>query len=109
MANRYAPLALHVGPNPMPYNYNQRIKQFGADGDLTAQQHGDQFQDFTDLGEVDEDDVKMRLFAQSIKGVVKKWFKALTPGSIVNSRVFEQMFFRQMGREENFCTNAHIV
>ena len=43
MANSYAPLALHVGLNPMPYNYNQRIKQFGADGDLTTQQHVDWF------------------------------------------------------------------
>ena len=29
MANIYAPLALPVALNPMPNNYNQRIKQFG--------------------------------------------------------------------------------
>ena len=34
----------------------------------------------------------MRLSSQSLKGVVKKWFRSLTPESIVNSRVFEQMF-----------------
>ena len=76
----------------MPDSYNQRIKQFGADGDLTAQQRVDWFQDFTCLKEVDEDDVKMILFVQSLKGVVKKWFRSLTLGSIGNSRVFEQMF-----------------
>ena len=92
MVNIYVPLALPDVLNPMLDNYNQRIKKFGADGDLTAQQHVHWFQDFTVLEEVDEDDVKMRLFAQSLKGVVKKWFRALTPGSIVNSRVLEQMF-----------------
>ena len=58
MANRYAPLALPVVLNPMPNNYNQRIKQFGADGDLTAQQHANWFQYFIDLEEVDEEMLK---------------------------------------------------
>ena len=34
----------------------------------------------------------MRLFAQSIKGEVRKWFRSLTPRSIVNSQRFEQIF-----------------
>ena len=92
MANRYAPLVILLVLNPMPDSYNQRIKQFGENGDLTALQHVDWFQDFTDLEEVDEDDVKMRLFSQSLKGVVRKWFRVLTLGIIPNSRVFEQMF-----------------
>ena len=77
MANRYAPLALLGVLNPMPDNYNQRIKQFGVEGDFTAKQRVDWFQDFVDLEEVDEEDVKMRLFAQSPKGEVNKWFRAL--------------------------------
>ena len=63
MANKYIPLALPDVLNPMPDSYNQRIKQFGKDDDLTTQQHVDWFQDFTDLYEVYEDDVKMRLSA----------------------------------------------
>lgn len=102
MANRYAPLALPAALNPMPDSYNQRIKQFGASGDLTAQQHVDWFQDFTDLEEVDEDDVKMRLFAQSLKHVVKKWFRSLIPGSIGNSRFFEQMFLDRWEEKKIF-------
>ena len=102
MANIYCPLALPTSLNPMPDSYNQRIKQFGEDGDLTAQQHVDWFQDFVDLEEVDEDDVKMRLFAQSLKGEVKKWFRALTPRSIVNSRIFEQMFLDRWEEKKNY-------
>lgn len=102
MANRYAPLALLAALHPIPYCYNHRIKQFGADGDLTAQQHVDWFQDFTNLEEVDENNVKMRLFSQSLKGVVKKWFRSLTPGSIANSRVFEQMVLDRWEEKKNF-------
>ena len=102
MDSRYAPLSLPVVLNPMPDNYNQRIKQFGAEGDFTAQQHVDWFQDFVDLEEVDEEDVKMRLFSQSLKGEVKKWFKYLTVRSIVNSRIFEQMFLDRREEKKNF-------
>ena len=37
MANKYAHLVLLASLNPILDNYNQRIKQFGAEGDFTAQ------------------------------------------------------------------------
>ena len=37
-----------------------------------------------DLQEVDEADVKMRLFTHSLGGDVKKWFRGLPVGSITN-------------------------
>ena len=46
------------------------------------------FEDFVDLEEVDYADVKMRLFAQSLSGEVKKWFKDLLDGSILNFQAF---------------------
>ena len=102
MANIYSPLTLLSALNPMLDCYNQRIKQFGADGDLTSQQHVDWFQDFKDIEEVDEDDVKMRLFSQILKGVVNKWFRALTPGSISNYRVFKHMFLDRWEEKKNY-------
>ena len=44
----------------------------------------------------------MILFAQSLKGEVKKWFRALTPRSIVNSRVFEQFFLDKWEEKKNY-------
>ena len=35
----------------------------------------DRFQNFIDLEEVDHDDAKMKLFAQSLSGEEKRWFK----------------------------------
>ncbi len=40
--------------------------------------------DFTDLEEVDDDDVKLRLSAQSLAGEVRKWYRGLATGSIAN-------------------------
>jgi hypothetical protein len=44
----------------------------------------------------------MRLFAQSLKGEVKKWFRALTPRSIVNSQRFEKKKFDRWEENKNF-------
>ena len=65
MDYRYAPLVLPTQLHDLPRAYSQRIRTFGAEGDITARQHLDKFNDFCDLEEVDYEDAKMRLFAQS--------------------------------------------
>ena len=71
MADRYAPLALPANLHDLAQGYAQRLKQFGAEGGITAQQHLDRFLDFCDLEEVDYEYIKMRLFAQSLAGEFK--------------------------------------
>ena len=39
-------------------------------------------EDSFDYMEIDDETVKMRIFAQSLGGEVKKWFKGLPPNSI---------------------------
>ena len=77
MANRYAPLVLPPNLHDLPQGYAQCLKQFGAEGDVTSQQHFYRFLDFCDLEEIDYEDVRMRLFSQSLSGEVKKWFRVL--------------------------------
>ena len=72
----------------MPDNYAQRIRQFGDEGDIIAQQHLDRFLDFIDLEDVDHEDVKMRLFAQIFSGDVKKWFRGLQANNVVDYQAF---------------------
>ena len=57
MANRFAPLALPTNLHDLPQGYAQRLKQFGAEGDITAQHHMDRFLYFCDLEEIDYEDV----------------------------------------------------
>jgi hypothetical protein len=92
MVARYAPLVLAAPLHNMPQDYQTMIPQFDGTGSLNAQQHVDKMNDFFDLQEVDEEDVQMRLFAQSLTGDVKKWFKALPSTSIVDIVAFHQSF-----------------
>jgi hypothetical protein len=51
--------------------------------------------DYFDLQEVDEVDIQMRLFAQSLTGEVKKWFKALPAASIPDLVAFHRIFLER--------------
>jgi hypothetical protein len=57
--------------------------------------------DYLDLQEVDEVDVQMRLFAQSLTGDVKKWFKALPAASIPDLVAFQRSFLDRWEVKKN--------
>ena len=57
MAARFAPLALHVVLHDLPQNYAQKNPFYDGDGNFTAIQHVDRFDDYLDLELVDEDDI----------------------------------------------------
>ena len=89
MAARFAPLRLPILLHDLPQNYSQIISLFDGEGDITAKQHVAKFEDFIELEKVDYLDVKMRLFAQSLSGEAKKWFKDLPNGSIINFQAWD--------------------
>ena len=64
-------------------------------GNVSAKYHVGKFDDFIDLEEVDDGDVKMRLFAQSLSGEAKKWYKDLQPRSIPNFFGFQTAFLER--------------
>ena len=101
MENKFAPLVVPTNLHDLSQGYAQRLKQFGVEGDITAQQHLDIFLDFCDLEEIDYEYVKMRLFAQSLSGEVKKWFRVLPPNSIIDSQHFENMFLNRWEEKKN--------
>ena len=102
MATKFKPLTLNAQLHDLPQNYAQRIRCFGAvEGDVTIQQHLDRFNDFIDLEEVDYEDVKMRLFAQSLSGEVNKWFRVLPLGITIDSQQFENMFLNRWEEKKN--------
>ena len=101
MAARFAPLALPAQLHDLPLGYSQRIRTYGAEGDVSAQQHIIRFNDFCDLEEVDHEDAKMRLFAQSLTSEVKEWFRGLPAGSIHSFHEFETIFLGKWERKKN--------
>jgi hypothetical protein len=70
MAIRFSPLSLPSQLHDLPRNYNQRIKLYDVEENVSAQKYLDWFNDFVDLEEVDYEDAKMKLFAQSLVGEV---------------------------------------
>ena len=78
-----------------------RLPQFNATGPLSAQQYVDKMNDYYDLHEVDEADVQMRLFAQSLTGDVKKWYKGLRAASILDLTAFQRSFLDRWEVKKN--------
>jgi hypothetical protein len=101
MAARYAPLVLAVMLHAMPQDYQTRLPHFDATGPLNAQQHVDKMNDYFDLQEVDEADVQMRLFAQSLTGDIKKWYKYLPTASVPNLVMFQRIFLDRWEVKKN--------
>ena len=95
MAVRFAPLRLPTILHDLPQNYSQRIYLFDVEGGITAKQHVAKFEDFVDLEEVDYMDVKMRLFAQSLSGEAKKWFKYFPVAYILTFKAFQNAFLER--------------
>jgi hypothetical protein len=57
--------------------------------------------DLFDLQEVDEEDVKMCFFSQSLNGEVRKWFKALPTASLNEITAFHQYFLNRWEFKKN--------
>jgi hypothetical protein len=101
MVAKYAPLVL-VGPlHNIPQDYQTRLSQFDGIGPLNAQQHVDKMNDYFDLQEVDEADVQMRLFVQSLTGDIKKWYKGLRAASVVDLVAFQRSFLDRWEVKKN--------
>jgi hypothetical protein len=50
--------------------------------DITAEEHLVAFYSYADNQNIENEDVWMRVFVQSLFGEARKWFRGLAPGSI---------------------------
>jgi hypothetical protein len=101
MVARYGSLVLAAHLHAMPQDYQMRLPQFDGIGPMNSQQHVDKMNDYFDLHEVDEADVQMRLFAQSLTGDVKKWYKGLRSASILELIAFQRRFLNRWEVKKN--------
>ena len=83
--DRYKPLYFPPFLHDLPVNYINNFLRFdGENANITTEKHIQSLEDFLDLFEVEDDDVCIRMFALSLGGKVKDWFKNLPAASIRN-------------------------
>jgi hypothetical protein len=103
VAARYAPLILPQPMNPLPAgDYLKYMPKFTGEEDITAEEHLVAFYSYADNLNIENEDVWMRVFVQSLDGEVRKWFRGLTPGSIAGIEALDNAFLRQWGDKKDF-------
>jgi ribonuclease HI len=103
VAARYAPLVLPHPMNPLPAgDYLKYMPKFTGEGDITAEEHLAAFYSYVDNLNIENEDVWMRVFVQSLDGEVRKWFRGLAPGSIAGIEALDNVFLRQWGDRKDY-------
>ena len=89
MANKFTHICPHVVLHNLPLGYSTRLRKFYGERGYSTEKHLGWFSDWVDLEEVDHDDVKVRLFSQTLAGEVTKWYKILVDDSIMSYKSFK--------------------
>jgi hypothetical protein len=101
VAARYAPLVFPVPLHDLPENYIKNLPKFTREGDLTAAEHINFFDQFADILGIEHEDVYSRLLVQTFKGQVRTWFRSLPTTSILSYDALEYAFLRQWGERKD--------
>jgi len=98
IAARYTPLVLPHPLHEFPTNdYMKYLPKFNGEGEKTVEEHITDLYGFANNFGIEQQDVWMRLFAQSLEGEVQKWFRALQANSIPNILAFDVLFLMKWG------------
>jgi hypothetical protein len=101
VAVRYAPLVLPAHLHDLPDNYIKNLPKFTGEGDLTAAEHINFFDQFADICGIEHEDVYSRLLVQTFEGQVRTWFRSLPAASIRTYNALEDAFLRQWGERKD--------
>ena len=101
MANRYAPLQLPRNPRAIAQDYQSKITYFDGTGSYIAQQHTKKMQDYFENYEIDDNDVRMKFFVQSLTGDVKTWFRELPINTIADPDALYQTFLNRWEKKKD--------
>jgi ribonuclease HI len=101
VAARYAPLVLPAQLHDLPDNYIKNLPKFTGEGDLTAIEHINFFDQFADICGIEHEDVYSRLLVQTFEGQVRTWFRSLPAASIPTYDALEDAFLKQWGERKD--------
>jgi glycosidase len=103
VAARYSLLLLPHPMNALPAgDYLKYMPKFTGEEDTTVEEHLATFYSYADNLNIENEDVWMRVFVQSLDGEVRKWFRGLIPGSIARIEALHDVFLRQWGDKRDF-------
>lgn len=90
--NKYATLDLPQPLREMPQDYLKHLPRFNGEDDNMAQSHNKTSNAFVENINVEQLDVVMRLFVQSLNGEARKWFTSMPNSSITTWEKLENSF-----------------
>jgi hypothetical protein len=103
VASRYTPLVLPQPMNPLLVgDYLKYMPKFTGEEGITVEEHLSSFYSYADNLNIENEDVCLRDFVQSLNGEARKWFKGLTPGSIDGIEALDDAFLRHWGDKKDF-------
>jgi hypothetical protein len=95
VAARYAPLVLPQPTNSLPIgDYLKYMPKFTLEEDITIEEHLVSFYSYADNLNIENEDVWIWVFVQSVYGEAQKWFRILLLGSIVGIEALDDAFLR---------------
>jgi hypothetical protein len=99
----YTPLVLpHLVNALPPGDYLKCMPKFPGEEDITVEEHLATFYNYADNQNIENEDVWMRVFVQSLFGEARKWFRGLDPGSITGIEALDEAFLRYWGGKKDF-------
>jgi hypothetical protein len=103
LAARYTPLVLPYSMNDLPATYYLKyMPQFIGEGDMTAEEYLSSFYRFSEIQGIENEDVWMRVFVQSLDGDARSWFKDFPPVYIDSINALDDSFLKHWGDKKYF-------
>jgi hypothetical protein len=89
--------------NVLPLGYYLKyMPKFIGEEDIIAEEHLAAFYSYVDNQNIENEDVWMRVFIQSLFGEARKWFRGLAPEPIMGIEALDEAFLRHWGDKKDF-------
>jgi len=85
----------------MPQYYQRKITYFDGTGTYTTQQHTKKLMDCFENYEIDDNDVRMKIFVQSLTDDLRTWFRALAINTITDPNALYQTFLNMWKKKKD--------
>jgi len=82
-------------------DYQEFMPKFTGTEGITTEENLEAFYSYADNLDINEEDVWMKVFVQSLKGEARKWFRDLPPRSIADIDALDDVFLKHWGNNKD--------